>query len=422
MTDRIEPSRSTVTFTARGHADIRASHDKTIEFVEGPHITARATCVVGVSAGLPLHDLQAFRGPIVVDIEAGGMSERVMALANPHYSAADRAVVRRSDHRSTETLATGADKGAADLDRDLVRLLADPATEMRVTVSAADVAPIAAAELLVLPALVDPDGDSELASLLRGVALVVDDGEPLGERALPDVPTVGGEDAVDEAWRALERGGVVALLADPTTSRTAAALLRLAANAGVPIRPVGVPDPRAVALLATGIPLVRCILLDAPAVNRASREREAASVARLRAAAAWEGTGESVVALAAEMAQRWADVPAALLLAPHGPDERHVAGTLAQLEGQVARHERSRDRAVLVVDFRTDIDSGQRLADTDDADDPVVLTLVDALLSDGVSARTLAGALAGLPGVGRRRAYELVHARKKATGTDPDPS
>lgn len=418
MTDRIEPSRSTVAFTARGHADVRATHDKTLEVVGGPHITVRATCVVGVSAELPLPDLQAFRGPIVIDIEAGGVSDRVTAVANPYYAVGDRAVIRRSDHRSPETFATRADKGAADLDRDLVRFLSDPDTEVHVTVSAANVPAIAAAELLVLPGLPAGGGDADIDRRLGTSALVVDGGGlDFHEEALTELPVAGGDEAPQAAWEVFEQGGVVALVGDPGASAPAREVLRTAAAALVPIHPLGLADARMVALLMTGIAPVRCALLGAPPAAATDRGRETAAVARLRAAAAWDGMADALVVLASEAAVSWGDVHAGLLLAPGTPDETHVVGPLADIGEAAAPHVRPHARGVLVVDFGDGRGVEERDPGVpDDADDPAVVAVVDALLAEGVSARTLADALAALPGVAHRRAYDVVHARKRALG------
>jgi 16S rRNA C1402 (ribose-2'-O) methylase RsmI len=400
------PPASTVSFSARGHPDVRATHAKTIEFVADPHITARATCVVGVSAGLPYRELARFRGPVVVDLRAGPHHERVTAVANPHFSSEDRMILRRSAHRSPETFATGADKAAADLGREMIRALGDPAVELVVTVSAANVPAIAASEVVVLrrfPA-VNPDGGSAAREL--DAASVVLDADGSGQGRLPsgrEVPVVSGAAGAEAGRRALERGGVVVVAGDPALDEAAAAFVRGAVDAGVAVRAVDEPDHRVAALLATGLTAGRAAFLGRPPNRREERGRVLAAAAQLGAVAVWEGRGDALHALLVEAAGHWGGAVAGLLMAPGQADESHTRGSAAQLAEAAAASLDRRRSGVLVVDL------------TDAAASPVgdgLDALIAALLAEGVTARTLTAALQRLPGMSRRRAYDLVLAVK----------
>ncbi|MCW2497805.1 DUF371 domain-containing protein [Jatrophihabitans sp.] len=108
-----------------GHPAVRASHAKTLEFTPSAELGAGGTCVVAVGAsveGVPL------AGAVRLELTAGAASFSFEALANPDWDATGPAVVRRSDVRRPDTLATHATASAADLPRELVAALRDRQT------------------------------------------------------------------------------------------------------------------------------------------------------------------------------------------------------------------------------------------------------------------------------------------------------
>jgi hypothetical protein len=120
-----------VVIRCRGDERITASHAKTFELSPDPAIGPRATCVVGVAARVE-GDRTVLDGPVEITLDAAGLRQTVHADANPF--APDGLVVRKSDFRGHDTLAVNADAAAADLDRALAAALADPATELVVSV------------------------------------------------------------------------------------------------------------------------------------------------------------------------------------------------------------------------------------------------------------------------------------------------
>jgi hypothetical protein len=119
---------------ASGHPDIRATHPKTLEITGEETITTRATCVVGVSARWDPVALGLLRGLVRVTVAAGGRSAEGTAVINPSHLVDGRFVVRRSDDRSDpDTLAVRSTLVSDQLDPALVAALADPATEVTVT-------------------------------------------------------------------------------------------------------------------------------------------------------------------------------------------------------------------------------------------------------------------------------------------------
>ncbi|WP_216215549.1 DUF371 domain-containing protein [Amycolatopsis aidingensis] len=117
----------------RGHANISATHDNTLEFSLDSEITGRATCVVGVDTRFAT-PAAPVAGPILVIIAAEGRSAQVRATANSRWRPGRNMVLRRGPDRLPNTLATEADLGSAQLPRDLVATLARPDASIEVTV------------------------------------------------------------------------------------------------------------------------------------------------------------------------------------------------------------------------------------------------------------------------------------------------
>ncbi len=130
---------------AKGHRNILASHPTTLEFTRQEDLSRRGDCVVAVSADKALPDLNAeFKEKLCRDnikliilIEAGGIAEKVCACGSAHLTLEDpvEMVVRKSDYACGRTLAVKADKAAADLSRDLVEKLGNPAQKVKVTLT-----------------------------------------------------------------------------------------------------------------------------------------------------------------------------------------------------------------------------------------------------------------------------------------------
>ena len=111
-----------------GHPALRATHAKTLEFAPDASVSDRATCIIGVAARVTGG---ACAGPVRITIDAGGVIATVDAVANPDW-AGGTAIVRRSTDRRPDTFATEATAGAADLPRELAARIIDPAVAITV--------------------------------------------------------------------------------------------------------------------------------------------------------------------------------------------------------------------------------------------------------------------------------------------------
>lgn len=344
----------------RGHAAIRATHDKTIELAADVEISTRATCVVAVgvtASGAPL------TGPVRITLRAGAASFELTARANPSWVPGGPAVIRRSPLRLPGTFATHASAAAHELPPELVTALRDPVVEV-----VADVLPIPGPPVAVLFAL-DPDRPlaRELAAELAAADVVVAEDEDAA-RAMGERIAGGGVEVVGRTL-------VVAVRELP--GRTVTAALR-----GVLVETVGLPPRLAAAaaspsrgpvLFAPDDAAPRDVLRGAPAgVRIALRTTADRLPAVLAQAAELRGTGGGTA------------------VQPYAPPVRVGAGEPLELA--------SKDDVYVCLD----------VAPESTALDPAVRAAIDGLLADGVATRAVARALASLSGWDRRRAYDAV--------------
>ncbi|MGC9130530.1 MAG: DUF371 domain-containing protein [Pyrobaculum sp.] len=115
-------------FTARGHPNVTARNQKSLEITKDPYLTKRGDCIVaccsekaaGELAGDVLGAL-ARGGVVVLILDTGSRWDYVIGetpMATP--TSKWRIVVRKSGYIDDSTVAIHADKAASDLDRGLV--------------------------------------------------------------------------------------------------------------------------------------------------------------------------------------------------------------------------------------------------------------------------------------------------------------
>jgi len=125
------------TVHCRGHDNVRAAHESTLEVTTDDWLTPAGDCIVGVAADRAPADfdpgfVDACREPgatVTLTLAAAGHEAVVTGRGDPGLTFdSDRsAVVRTSGYVDDRTVLVGADAAAADLDRDLVAALADGA-------------------------------------------------------------------------------------------------------------------------------------------------------------------------------------------------------------------------------------------------------------------------------------------------------
>ncbi len=125
---------------ARGHEHVDATHSSTLELTSDDFLTPAGDCIVGIGADrVPAEFDPAFvsacqntEAAIECVLEAGGHRDVITGRGDPKLSFTDdrSLVCRTSTYVDDRTVIVDADAAAADLDRDLVRALADGADLM----------------------------------------------------------------------------------------------------------------------------------------------------------------------------------------------------------------------------------------------------------------------------------------------------
>jgi hypothetical protein len=121
------------TFYCSGHPNIRAKHESTIEFTREAELTQRGTCIIGVRAGYDLSKVKRLSGKIKITVQVGEIEDKFYAVINPDFGDEHEIVFRKSRFNSPRTLGFRLNKGAKALRRDIVMLMKDPQTVMKVT-------------------------------------------------------------------------------------------------------------------------------------------------------------------------------------------------------------------------------------------------------------------------------------------------
>jgi hypothetical protein len=128
------------TLRARGHPNVRARHRTTLEITREGWLSKRADCIIGVLADKGAKDLgpefkRAARmegSRVVIELFVGGLREVIMAEGSPllSFEHPNDLVIRRSEFVCPRTIAIRADKAAADISREMVKLLRRPDSEL----------------------------------------------------------------------------------------------------------------------------------------------------------------------------------------------------------------------------------------------------------------------------------------------------
>jgi hypothetical protein len=224
-----------IRLTATGHPAVTGRHDKTLELTAAGSITARATCILAVSAGPLPGELPLLRERVRLTLSAGGVSAAVEGEVNPGWHSTGSLIVRRSGQLDADTYLVNATAAAADLPTDLLAALRVPGAAVEVT---AEEVGTPAPVVLVLTG--GPATD-EIARLAAQADLVVD----LTGRGAPPPPV---------PLTAPRRHGVPTGAAARTTvvlTDDLAAALPLTTGNRVLLWP---PDPGADLLLSAGRP------------------------------------------------------------------------------------------------------------------------------------------------------------------------
>jgi hypothetical protein len=122
---------------AHGHEHVAGEHASTLELTTDDYLTPAGDCILGIEADRAPADfadefVDACRNEaatITLVLETDDHRAEIEGAGHPDLELSnDRSMVARtSDHVDDRTIMVGADKAAADVNRDLVAALADGA-------------------------------------------------------------------------------------------------------------------------------------------------------------------------------------------------------------------------------------------------------------------------------------------------------
>lgn len=137
------PTESKEIILARGHENISAKHETTLEITKELYLSKKGDCIIAVGANKGIDDLgsefkenlRKDHARIAILVEAGKVAERIDASGNSRLILAHPTdiVVRKTSYICNRTLAVQADKSACELSRELVEKLRYPEQKVKIT-------------------------------------------------------------------------------------------------------------------------------------------------------------------------------------------------------------------------------------------------------------------------------------------------
>lgn len=121
-------------FTVKGHRNVRATHERSLEFTKEDFLTKRGDCIVGISSTKALRDFkEEFKdlakkpSSLILTLVVGGDGSYDVVIGRGNegltYSDPIKVIIRKSNYVSGNTAAVSSDKAAKDLNRKLVDYL-----------------------------------------------------------------------------------------------------------------------------------------------------------------------------------------------------------------------------------------------------------------------------------------------------------
>ncbi|MBF0623212.1 MAG: 16S rRNA (cytidine(1402)-2'-O)-methyltransferase [Magnetococcales bacterium] len=416
------PPIGSVSVRCRGHVNLRASHDKTLEFIPEADLSPRGTCVVGVAAEYDAAALGRLRGPVRVVLESGGLRDELTAVVSPTFKPGDPLILRRHPQPQQNTFAHGASKSARDLDPALVARLADPASELQVTVE-----PLAEGErqgilyVVAMPIGNPLDLSPRAQAVLAGVDRILTEDtrssapllKALGIRA----PAVSCHEH-NEGQRAdqmagwLAAGERIALISEagtPGCSDPGYPVVRAAIAAGALVAPVPGPSAILAALAVSGLPSDRFTFVGFPPRTGSRRGQFFQELAGREETLVLFESPHRLLACLEDMVVHLGEREVVVARNLTKYNEAIERGTPARLLERFAALAAVRGEYTLVIGKGPPRPTGGLTSP--------VAELMTALLERGVAVKPLSQALATVLNMPRREAFERLNQLKsKAAG------
>ena len=407
-----------VSFACRGHPNVTATHDKTLELTRDSEISRRATCVIGVAADHDDRALLTLRGRVEVTLVCGAARDSFTATMSPFFLGDPSLVFRRGPGLRGRTIAYDASKTAATLDRDLVSRLASSDARLDVTISEVDGEPAPGALYVVsLPIGNDGDISRRAIDVLERADLVLAEDtrrlHALAQRlgiAVAPATSYHEHNELERTDGVLERlraGSRVALVSDagtPLCSDPGYVVVSRAAAEGIAVCPVPGPSAVLAVLAACGLPVERFVFGGFLPRRSAQRRRTVQELTALGCSVVCYEAAPRLAALLADVAAvrpAWQVCVGRELTKTFEEFRRGSPGELAEMFAG------DKPLGECTIVLAPPADAGGAVEPAAVTDDDVD-ALLRSLLAQGVAPSTVAQALRALPGVGRNAAYERV--------------
>jgi 16S rRNA (cytidine1402-2'-O)-methyltransferase len=407
-----------VSFVCRGHPNVTATHDKTVEITRDADISRRATCVIGVASAHDDLALLALRGEVEVTLECGGVRDSFVAAVSPFFLGDSSLVFRRGAGLRGRTIAFDATKTAATLDRELVGRLRSSESELRVTISAVESEPVIGALFVVsLPIGNDGDVGRRAVEVLERVDLVLAEDtrrlRALAQRLGIDVARSTSYHDHNEAERVegvlerLRHGARVALVSDagtPLCSDPGYVVVSRAVAEGIPVCPVPGPSAALAVLAASGLPVDRFVFGGFLPRRSSQRRQVVRELSALGCAVVFYEAAPRVAETLADIAAMCPEWRVCIGREVTKTFEEFRQGDVTALAEELATEKLLGEVTLVIappVGDGTEPEPSLGVGADVDA-------LLRALLAQGVPASTVAQALRAMPGIGRNEAYERV--------------
>ncbi len=415
-----------VTFRCHGHPHISGSHTKTVELTRDADVTGRATCVLGVRSEHDDRQLARLRGDVVVTLDCAGVRDTFTATMSAFFLGDDALVFRRGPGLRGRTLAYDATKSAADVDRELVHAVGDPTAELHVTIRELGTGDRRGALFVVSVPIGNEDDLSPRARrVLEAVDLVLAEdtrrfrdltrrtGLRVGARVL-SYHDHNEAERTSEVLGQMERGARVALVSDagtPLCSDPGYVVVDGAVEAGLAVTPVPGPSSLLAVLSASGLAVDRFTYAGFLPRRSSARQAEIRRLVERGDAFVVHEAPRRVGGLLGDLAAVSPQWEVCIGREVTKVFEEFRRGTAGDLAAELSEADEARGEFTIVV--APPAGARGETSETDAVADEQLDRLVRALLGQGVTPKTLAKALAELPGTSHKQAYARVLAIAK---------
>jgi 16S rRNA (cytidine1402-2'-O)-methyltransferase len=417
---------ASVTFRCHGHPHISGSHTKTVELTRDADVTGRATCVLGVRSEHDDRELGRLHGDVEVTLDSAGVRDTFTATMSAFFLGDDALVFRRGPGLRGRTLAYDATKSAADVDRELVRVVSDPRAELQVTIRELGTGDRRGALFVVsVPIGNDDDLSPRARRVLEAVDLVLaedtrrfrDLTQRTGLRVDGRVLSYHDHNEVERAGEVLgqiARGARAALVSDagtPLCSDPGYVVVSGAVEAGFAVTPVPGPSSLLAVLSASGLAVDRFTYAGFLPRRSSARQAELGRLIERGDAFVVHEAPRRVGGLLADLAAVGPEWEVCIGREVTKVFEEFRRGAAGDLVAAISVADDARGEFTMVV--APPAGSRAETSETDAVADEQLDRLVRALLGQGVTPKTLAKSLSELPGMSHKQAYARVLAIAK---------